>query len=828
MLNFFKTTNEKENTTYLFVNSFFAFKALNSIIKASFETFKIETYKLKSKENSLIIDFNIEEKKDILTSSRLRFLQKENIISVFAELVSIRLDNYSETIIPLKTEVSKLEVFKAIQNHILEAQNDGLYALRNKEGIDFVQETNPFTKNYIFHQLNNDDYVLAILNISSITFKKDLKTPKDTKWYFVLTSTKKLLIGTTKDSFSSINISSEKIKIKEAIGRDTVSGDSFTFLTELMNDNYYTSILPAIKATNNRLDIFTDCLLKSYNNKTEYLELASRAYYFQYKQSSLKTHELKSDLIKYLESFKINDKQEKPIIDVLKKHSIDSTLFGNNLVEIVISWELSYKTKFDLSKLLFKTQDITAIKNSIYYQTYFRTLFLEKEKNEEHIFEFNLKYAKALTKASFFSKAILVYNTIYDTLPDDSITDLLPGNKTNLLKGESDRLLKISILESILESEKKAKLDTSKTLIKLAQLQPLLQSRIEALKTVDNYKNKANTIINVMHLKDMQYNNIDYEEEYYNKLNKTQVLKNVVPECFKNANGFFDTLNTYIATIKQPNYDAVIAFSDKLTKANYPYIHKDITNICYALKINTPECYIGRANYSNVIIGVEGKPNYLIIGNDFIDSNSDRQLNFNELKFLIAIELAHIYFEHSKITSTDVWRGAAEKGFSVINVLLTVLPFAGSIGGMLGNFVNIEKYSKIFNKVEKASNVIEKGQNIIDIGEKLNINSLNKSNTTNNSQDLLITSRLMEIIADKVALLFCNDLNAAIKSIISSSKLFEEEVINIERYNLSKLLERTNENDEFYYQETIIRIKNLCAFYLSDTYELLKNKLKVN
>ena len=238
--------------------------------------------------------------------------------------------------------------------------------------------------------------------------------------------------------------------------------------------------------------------------------------------------------------------------------------------------------------------------------------------------------------------------------------------------------------------------------------------------------------------------------------------------------------------------------------------------MCYALSIDTPECYIGRANYSDAIIGVEGKPPYLIVGIDFIETNSTKQLNTNELKFLVAIELAHIYFEHTKITSTDVWRGAAEKGFSFLTTILSIIPFAGGIGNLLGNLSNVDKYAKIIKNVEKATSIAEKGQNILDVSEKLNINLMgNSSSDDNQSQNLLMTSRLMEIIADKVALLFCNDLKAAIRGIILSSVTLEKELDAIRDYGLYTVLERKNDDGSFRYQELIIRIRSLCSFYIS-------------
>lgn len=825
MINLFKSKNQN-NSCKLFITEKFSFETITQVIKDHLVTKNTHSNKFNYSINELILDFDIKTHKDNITSSRIRFFKNKNVLQILAEEIILDTESYKETITPSKYKLKKHFVFKAILNHLLLSQNDNLYALNNVERIEFVQDTNPFVKNYIFHLLQKEEYVLSILNISSIKFNKIIDLPETNTYYFIVTNQRTFIVGNTDDDFSHLYIN-DAISIEEKTGKDLVKCQSFSFYTELMNDSYFVTLLPIINTKKNRLSSFTDCLLKTHS-KTKHLNLASQCYALAAnKEQNISINALKSDLILHLKDLVINKKVIEPIFSVLKKHSLNTNSFGEHLIKIMTDWNLDYKQQKGFYKILLRLQETTAIKNSIPFHTHFSNLFVSTEKKAEDIFEFNLTLGKIYATAEKYTDAIKTYELIHETLPDDSITDLLPTNKTNLLKGQGGQQLEITILESILHWKEKVNINVSSSILKLAQLQPLLPLRIKALKKHKKHQEKALAIETVLSSKHYNSpNTIPYEEILYKKLKKTEILDNVVPHCFKNATGFFDSLNSFIATIKQPDYDAVISFSDKLTSINYPNIYKDITNICYALNIDIPECYIGRANYANTVIGVEGKPPYLIVGVNFINTSSPNALNYNELKFLIAIELAHIYFEHSKITSTDVWRGAAEKGFSIVSAVLTLLPFAGSLGNILGNFSNIERYSKILNNVEKATNVVEKGQNILEAGEKLNISLLPKNeNDKNKNQELLITSRLMEIIADKVALLFSNDIEAAIKTIVMSLPSYEKELPIIKKYGLYNFLERVDDNGEFIYQETIIRIRSLCSFYLSNTFEILKEKL---
>jgi len=76
--------------------------------------------------------------------------------------------------------------------------------------------------------------------------------------------------------------------------------------------------------------------------------------------------------------------------------------------------------------------------------------------------------------------------------------------------------------------------------------------------------------------------------------------------------------------------------------------------------------------------------------------------------------------------------------------------------------------------------------------------------------ELLATSRLMEISADRVGLLTTTDLKSTIKVLLHHHTDFE--IGN--QTDLYQFLSQKNDKDEFNYQELIIRIKTLCSFYL--------------
>ncbi|MFK7749546.1 MAG: hypothetical protein AB8B65_14215 [Kordia sp.] len=830
MLHFFKdfTNSDKKAIAKLYVTPNFSVYELQTELQSFHKKVAQNDLVFKKITNGFTVDISIEKavKNELLTATRLQLIQNKTIVYVLAEFVEIDLSTYKESKKAADFTLNKQAIFKHLQTYLLTVQNDDLYALKNTEQLPFVTSVDLETQNFIFHQLQAKEYILSVLGISEVMFHTTETYPKNMVWHFILTSTRAFLIGKDSESdFFLTAISTENFSIQEKIGKDLITTATASFYTEFMNDSLYLDLFPVIIAKGNRLTVFGDLLAKKYHKKAAHTTLASRLFYLNGTTVDSSLNELKGDLITALNRLKITPDREEIIETVFKKHIRIDEMFGSNLIAIANDWKLAFMEQKKLLHILQPFQQKETAKQTIAFHKHVYDSFLAVEKNAEIVFEFSLNYAIHLNNSEQFAEAISVYRMIYESLPDDSIADLLPTKTTNILKGEGGRQLKVIVLEAMLEIQQKLQEDVSETIHQLAELQPLTQTRIEALALHKNYERKAEIITEIILSNELDVDD-SFHESVYKTIEKKTILENVVPSCFKEAKGFFDSLNTFIAALNPPDYEAVISFSDTLNTANHPKISARISAICTALQMEVPECYIGRGTYANAVIGVEGKPSFIIVGADFLNPKSIRYLEPNALLFLITTELCHIYFKHSKITATDVWRGAADKGFNLVNMLLTVLPFAGNIGTIFENVASVEKYGAILQRVEQVANVAEKGKDIKAISEKYNLNPFGKKTAiTDSSQNLLITSRLMEIVADKVALLFCNDLKAAVKGMLVGTKFYEDYHPFITGHGIQLFLSQTNENNEFIHQELSIRLKSMTSFYVSDTFETLKQQL---
>ena len=289
-------------------------------------------------------------------------------------------------------------------------------------------------------------------------------------------------------------------------------------------------------------------------------------------------------------------------------------------------------------------------------------------------------------------------------------------------------------------------------------------------------------------------------------------------------------MQKWLAKIEVPDYSMIKSYSEQLTEKKHPLLNEIVTDIKYALNIENLEVYISRGDKSVGISGFEGTPSFLIVGGDHLDEKSAHYLGFKELKFAVAVEMAHLYFKHSRITSTDIWRGAIDKGYMVIDTALTIIPIAGLFGKSLQGISKLNAISSILQKANKLEGVSQNSKGIISATsqavEVYNEKVL-KEKDVDKEKQIMASSRVMQLTADRTALIFTDELNAAIRAMFLVSKRYYTELPVVEKYGLRAFLLKKSEDNSFQHQNFAIRLANLFAFYLSDEYDSLLKSLNV-
>jgi hypothetical protein len=240
------------------------------------------------------------------------------------------------------------------------------------------------------------------------------------------------------------------------------------------------------------------------------------------------------------------------------------------------------------------------------------------------------------------------------------------------------------------------------------------------------------------------------------------------------------------------------------------------------LDLKDVEGYVSFGELNTGIRGYDGRPAFLLIGSEHLEAESDYLMEPSEIRFAVGKELAHIKFKHERITSREVWEGAFDKAFSVIE-LVPVL------GGYLGKLGQLSKFagqaSSISKKIGDVHGYIKNARDISDTAQDLFFDRKDtKSSKKQKSeeQDLIGAFRVMQLTADRAGLLLCGDLKAAVRAIFKSSPGLVPELQIMEQEGLDQFLSRADENGELIFQQLAIRFAALFSFYLSEEYQELQ------
>ena len=694
----------------------------------------------------------------------------------------------------------------------------------------YIQDISSKQKLWLSTNRSKEDVLLAFLEISAIKkWEKEFVENKNIKWCFLLSANEAKIIGFSQreELIGFVDILPGSLKVKIEMGRYPVSiGDNIIFYTTRSNSSLYLDINHLVsESTNERIreiarlnwlsrdkknkhDIYGIKLTKELNTKVENPFDDLSILYMDYAEG-------KNDIV--LSKFVEDEKLLNLLNDIL---NFTGTI--DVLTSWVEKWEISYIDIQALNKMLLEAiKDNVQANNILPFHKLVREKYQKKNKDAINAVIFDYEYARHLIKCEQKDEAKKILNKRLKQLPDESISDLIPPKDLDLTGNAAGQVLKVNILEVLakLESEKKA-LEIKK---QLAALQPLVVNRIEDLIQHADSKiaGKASELKAVMEAGGLIFRETAPNDKEYKKLSDKLIEKSLRHPASR-KDGSFSNIQKWLAKVEVPDYSMIKSYSEQLTEKKHPLLNEIVIDIKYALNIENLEVYISKGEKSVGISGFEGTPSYLIVGGDHLDKESVYYLGYQELKFAIAMEMAHLYFKHSRITSTDIWRGAIDKGYWVIDTALTIIPIAGLFGKSLKGISKLNAISSILQKADKLDSISKNSKGIITATNQaveLYNSKISKEKDIDKEKQLMATSRVLQLTADRTALIFTGELNAAIRAMFLVSNRYYTELPVVEKYGLREFLLKKNEDDCFRHQDFAIRLANLFAFYLSDEYD---------
>ena len=726
------------------------------------------------------------------------------------------------------------EITDFIAKHITEIYFSDMKEFVISDNNRYIEDIELKHKIWFYNQRKENEILLAFLNISNI---KQIpgETEIDNKlltWKYLLTSENSILLALNDENKIEkfYDLSGHKMKVKKSITKANIEIGKYHWNSNITNSRFYSEINNYIDKTSEQKIYEFAKLNWLYNVKKTEDDILTISLLNELRNRRNNPFDELSLL--FVEFSKV--KKEK----IIEKYSEDekltvltSNIFKDEKVEQEIifwqdEWQLSVKNQITILRLfLASAENPEQLSKILPFHSEVRKKFLKYEKDAINHIIFDIEYCKHLIKCEQKEDAKKILNKLLKKLPDETLSDILPPPTIDLTSDASGQILRVSILELLSEAQEKQK--SVETLLQIAKLQPLSKKRLDDLLAVapEEIKEKLQTVRNLLEPEVLGTAEDAYEKVKFQKLKETDINQQLKHPATRNG-ALFGSIQNWIAKVKIPDYTVIKSYSELLTPKNYPEISNIITDIKVALGLENIETYIARGDKSIGVTSFEGTPSFLIIGSKHLDSESPYYLNHSELEYAIGLELAHLYFKHSRITSTDIWRGAMDKGTWVIDAVLSVIPFIGTIGSALSKISKLNSVALFLQKTNKLQPITSKSKNIFSTTmQAVNVfqNVAQKDSEKERKQELIALSRILMLTADRAGLLLTGDLKSAIRSIFITSKTYINEFQIADRYGINEFLLKKNEKDLYKHHDLAIRFASLFAFYISDEYKNLRS-----
>jgi len=707
----------------------------------------------------------------------------------------------------------------------------------SKSQINRVSAKNYYTEGigqkfqtFLLSELEENENLIACLKVGTLrNIGQDKNIDKNLKWFYILTNFDSMLLGVGKndDIIESFDLQNRQIKVKNGV-RNPVIVDDYEWTTTLSNTSMYKEIeeLTALQSDTRQNKIAILNVRKSKKN-FKYYDYAK----FLLKDSDNITSDISIFLLDYLKNPK----------ETIEEYSKDEKLFNllenilNNaqIEEELVYWYRDWNPPLEQALFVVKIlkeiagDDENQLKKILTFHSLIYKDAKKTEKDKLNKLLIDIDYADYLIRAKKMKEAEKILKEELKKMPDMSFAELLPEEKVDPTGNAGGQLLKVILLELLAKTQVGKAVEPY--LKQAAILQPLSIEKIQKLSEVkdDELASKTNKILDIIS-KENLIPNQEKEEIKYKALDSS-TIEIIKHPLYKNKS-VFKSITKFLASESIPDSQTVKNFAEPYSPEKYPQVSEILTDLSIIFQIPNLDIFIAHGDNSIGIRSYKTESAYIIIGFSHLDKNSEYYMTYNELKYALTEELAFLYFDFARITSTDIWRGAMDKGIQVADTLLNLIPIVGSFSNVLKikAFTSFIQKHNILSRADKIEKIADKSKNVIlTTSEALGVmKKIAPKDSKEKYQNFVALSRMMQITADRAAISVTGDISSAVRSVFLQSKELKDYLPTIQKYGLNNFLLQKDNQGNYIYQNLAVRFASLFSFYLSDEYEKVRKKIQ--
>ncbi|MCP4808938.1 MAG: hypothetical protein GY913_00180 [Proteobacteria bacterium] len=442
------------------------------------------------------------------------------------------------------------------------------------------------------------------------------------------------------------------------------------------------------------------------------------------------------------------------------------------------------------------------------------------------------------------------------SLPDEQLSDLLPPPDADLTAGEAGQAHRIRVLELLAISRGDDAPDVQ-AITQLAQLQPLVASRIERLlETATETLADRAAAVAALHGTLAPSSGDGARVDHPLPLGDEDLTLLQHPAA--RDEGVVGWMQGWLAHQQVPDQDTLKRYCERLSPRRHEAPVHALTSAAMALGTAGLEAYVSHGVLGHGLRAFEDEPSYVLIGGQHLYEDSPEHLTAPELRFAVAAEVAHLRFQHNRVTASEVWDGAMDKMKRALDLAATALSFGAPIGKVLDSKTTYTILSSAFSAatLSRIYTLEKTGQAISTVGAPVTTVMAQGADAVGSAQSvqggmttavdkmreytgaqarqrslavepgqLVLAHRVMQLTADRAGLLLSGDVGAAVRAIFITSPDALAELPIAEQHGLERALSRRGPDGEMLHQDLAIRVGALLGFYLSEDYSSLRSSM---
>jgi hypothetical protein len=624
--------------------------------------------------------------------------------------------------------------------------------------------------------------------------------------------------------------------VTHAVGRDTVTIGQTTFRTTIGNGRLYRKIAPLLPLTPE--DRLTGTARRVFAERKNEDERGRHALFLLDRLCGMSEDPLHRLSRLYVDSSLKADKNARGAFDgpplppdfPEKTASLPGHTTPDRLLEWADAWSLSAWDRLSLAGFILNAHPDSIPHADIVapLATDVRDRLGKKSRDPALHTLADITMARSLKQRGLRAEATRILEDLLSSLPDESLSDLLPDRDADLTKGEGGQLIRIAILELLADLRGDPERPDPDTLAELAALQPLVPERLRDLAAAagPDLKHRAEAVLSLLEPGGLEPGPSDPDTSPAGRAAplKKKDVENRLRHPSVREGTVFNKIQSLLASKKGPDHSALKSYARRITPEKHPDLSAALVDGAYLLGVKAVEGYIAFGDLNTGVRGYEGKPPFLLIGGDHLEADSPFFLHPDERRFLIGAELAHIRFGHERITSREVWEGVFGKAMTAVELFPLFGTYLGKLGRMgrwAGRATDAAKriggLHDYLSRARKAASTKTGRYGRTKDGDADRSVSVDEGN-------LIGAFRAMQLTADRAALVLCGDPRAAVRAMFLSNSRLQPELDAARRDGLRAFLSRTDDSGEPMFQDLAIRIAALISFYLSEEYRGLRGE----